>query len=159
MKFNHCWLFKHVLTGRKRLSIEHSVLCAGMNEHHYTHQTFSSIVRQFLWSNHFFCLKISMHVLACNICSQWLSFTVHDMKRISKLIAPGWWSYYSKYVKDLAWYLVQFLWNCHQDIASDMSTFVQVMAWYHQATSQYLNQMWHDIAPLGHNKLYKSPSP
>ena len=49
------------------------------------------------------------------------------------------WAVYFSYSFYTHWYLEQFLWNCSFRWIPQ-ATLVQVLAWCHQATSQYLNQ-------------------
>ena len=69
-------------------------------------------------------------------------------------------------------FLKHLLWNCRQLNVSEpywqQPTLLQLMAWYRQATSHYLNQYWYKtntdtvlcrhMAELGHNEINLSPS-
>ena len=66
---------------------------------------------------------------------------------------PG--KYEWNFQKDFsAWWLRYHLWNALKlmslDFTDDQSTLVQVMAWCHQVTSQYLSQCWpRSLSPYG----------
>ena len=74
-----------------------------------------------------------------------LFYTVH-LNTMFNSLTTGRWSCYLKWEIHTKRYLKHFLWNCpHVNLAiltDDSSRLIEVMAWCHQVTSNYLYQGW-----------------
>ena len=115
-------------------------------------------VAYFKWSGYCFAESSDMHWYNHNKQTTHLSMNGSDICVSFKFLAPGKfeWNFRHAIFKQIividGWgisYEIALLWMT-LDFTDNQSTFVQVMAWCHRATSHYLSQCWpRSLSPYG----------